>query len=284
MSKTFSIEYEWTQATHGASPEQATRAEISVWARDVCLTENMDRTQGSQRQSARLPALHLSRWLAANWWRLTWEPYDARATRGWQMSHRMGATGGGHLWPDISFSSDWNTVLVRSKPTIPRAAEPIRYSRECNHFIPADSFQEKMENFVASTIERLRQVAPTHGELEELWEEITNEKNDPEYAQWRRLEACLGYEPDEAPEELMKSLFAEYNRYGANVIHELAAASKNDSLRHLQAVTENIQSRGSSVQVPQYDEIRAILSNPAGDREELPWQRATRTARIARDA
>ena len=109
-------------------------------------------------------------------------------------------------------------------------------------------------------------------------------KNDPEYTEWRKLEASLGYETDEAPSELMENLFAEYDRYGATAIQELAAHSKNNSLWHLHAVTEDIQDRGTPMQVPQHDDIRGILPNQTENHEELPWQRATRTARNARDA
>ena len=283
MTKTLSIEHEWLQTRQAAHPEQATRAEISIWVGGVCLTENMDRIGGVQRQSAHLSALHLSRWLAANWWRLLWEPYDSRATREWQMSHRIGAAGGGCLWPDISFSSDWNTVLVRSAPTMPQSAEPIHYSQECNHFIPAESFEKEIENFVNSTVERLRCKAPGYRELDDIWEAVTREKNDPEYAEWRKLEACLGYEPDKAPGELMENLFAEYDRYGAGVIQELAAASRKDALRHLQTVTEDIQSRGAVMQVAQHNEIRSLLAARKERGEELPWQRATHAAVTARD-
>jgi hypothetical protein len=284
MSKPFSIQHEWLHTEQAPNPEKAAQAEISIWVEEVCLTENMDRIHEAQRHSARLSALHLSRWFAANWWRLFWEPYDARATQEWRTSHRIGAAGGGYLWPNISFSSDWNTMLVRSTSTMPLPAEPVHYLRECNHFIPADSFQKEIEDFVNSTVERLRYSAPGYRELGGLWEEVTKEKNDPEYTEWRKLEASLGYETDEAPSELMENLFAEYDRYGATAIQELAAHSKNNSLWHLHAVTEDIQDRGTPMQVPQHDDIRGILPNQTENHEELPWQRATRTARNARDA
>ena len=282
MNKTFSIEYEWLQTAPGTQPEQAAHAEISIWVRDVCLTENMDRIGEVQRQSAHLSALHLSRWLAANWWKLAWEPYEPRPTREWQMSHRIGAAGGGYLWPDISFSSDWNTVMIRSVPTIPSAAEPIHYSQECNEFVPTDIFEKGIEDFVNSTVERLRHAAPGYRELGDLWDEVTMEKNDPEYAEWRKLEACLGYEPDNAPDELMKDLFAECDRYGANAVQELAAASRNETPRHLRDVNEYIQSHGTAMQIPQHEEIGFILSIGRQNRATLPWQRAALAAGIAR--
>ena len=219
MSGHFTIRHEWLHGGQDVRPEQATQAGISIWVDETCLTENISRFGEAPRQSACLSSLHLSRWFAGNWWRLLWEPYDGRKSQEWQTAHRAGAAGGGYLWPDLSFSSDWNTILVRSTPTMPSTAEPIHYSREYNGFIPAASFERGIENFVNSTMERLEGLerlttaAPACRELADLWEEVNRERNDPQSAEWRRLEACLGHDPDDAPDELMEKLFGEYDRY-----------------------------------------------------------------------
>jgi hypothetical protein len=51
---------------------------------------------------------------------------------------------------------------------------------------------------------------------------LTAEREDPELSAWRRLEAQLGYDVDEAPEGLIASLHKFEREYGAGAIAEAA--------------------------------------------------------------
>ena len=173
-------------------------------------------------------------------------------------------------------------VLVRSLPTVPSVAEPIHYSRDYNHFISATSFEQGIDDFINSTIARLSTTATMYKELAELWDEVVKERGNPEFAEWRKLEACLGYDPDEAPTDLLESLQKEYAHYGTSVIQELAAASKSKALDHLHTVAEGVQSQGTTVMVPQCEDIRKRISAQTDQLGTPPWQRGTLAAKVAR--
>ena len=125
MSPSFSIGYEWLPGENGDESERLTFAELAINVGQSCATEVEDIYAKTVRSSARLSALHLAEWFAANWWRLLWEPQAN--TYSWRASHKIGNAGNGYVWPDLSFSSDWHSVHVSALPTMRWNAEPIRY-------------------------------------------------------------------------------------------------------------------------------------------------------------
>ncbi len=282
MSSSFAIQYKWLRKGRTKEPERASQADISILVNDVNLTHNTDLLHVISHDFARLSALHLSMWFADNWWRLLWEPDSGSRTPEWQMRHNIGAAGGGYVWPNLSFISDWNTISVHGTPTVPRAAEPIYYTRDYHYFVSASSFEQGIDDFVNATIDKLAVANPSYTDIGSLWNEVVEERNDHEVSQWRKLEACLGYDPDEAPEGLLEGLRREYSRYGTNAIHELAAGSGNQTVNHLRDVVEDVETHGSTVQSPQYQEIRKGFAERSLDPNALPWQRAVQAAKTAR--
>lgn len=282
MSSSFSIHYKWLRKGRTKEPERAAQADISILANETCLTHNVELLHAVPHDYARLSAFHLSRWFAENWWRLFWEPGGSQPTPEWQMRHNIGAVGGGYVWPNLSFTSDWNTISIRSTPTAPRAAEPIYYTKDYRYFISASDFEQGIADFVNATIDRLSMATPSYKDLAILWNEVVEERHDPEAAQWRKLEACLGYDPDEAPEGLLESLQGEYSKYGAPTVHELAAGSGSQALNHLRDLVADIEMHGSLVRVPQYKDVQERLAGQPTDPNVLPWQRAVQAAKAAR--
>ena len=281
MSAPFRIECNWLH--QGGDFELDGLAELSIFVGEECATEIEDRISNNTRRSARLSGIRLAEWFAANWWRLRWEPEYDGATLEWQTSHKVAAAGGGYVWPNLSFSSDWNTVLVRSRATKPLDTEPIRYLREFNSYISASGFERGIDDFVEATINGLSGIAKKETDLPALWEEVSKERNEPELTEWRKLEACLGYDPDEGPIDLLEALQKEKQSYGANAVEELAAASKGQALDHLRLLGEDVRKRGVKVQVCKYDEIQRRLAQLPNRSDMLPWQRATQAAQVTRD-
>ena len=279
MSTPLAISIAWLYGEPTDHPEQAGQAELTIVANGICLTENTHTLEKVIRSSARLSTVHLSNWIAGNWWRLLWEPHDGTRNLEWEMAHRMAAAGGGYIWPDISFSSDWNNVLVRSSPTRPSPAEPVRYWQESSTSIPMPEFEKAIADFVTATLDRLSSKVPQYGYLGDLWQEVSEEREDPDITEWRKLEACLGHDPDEASPELLQGLRERYHLFGANAIFELAAVSKDNTLQHLEDVTTSLVSQGNVIRVPQHQEIR---DNLASQTFSLPWHRGVHAATTAR--
>ena len=280
MSTSFSIDYEWLPSDHPDAAEGWTTAALVISVGRECATELYDLLAKTVRPSARLSALRLAEWFASNWWRLLWEPWAA--TYSWRASHKVGNAGGGYVWPDLSFSSDWQGIRITSRRTGRWEAEPVRYLNDFDHWVSVGDFERGVDEFVSGTIGRLSSVRTGPSDLGRLWAEIVSERADPEAATLRRLEACMGYEPDEAPSSLLDGLRRQMGSLGVNAVQEVATAYGTEAISRLRAVSEGVGERGLVVRVPQCDDIRGRLVAEDG-RSEVPWRRAERAARIARD-
>ena len=280
MKTTFSISYEWLPGNFDDVAEQATLAELTIEVAQSCATQVEDILAKTVRPSARVSALPLAEWFAANWWRLLWEP--KAETYSWRASHKAGNAGYGYIWPDLSFSSDLQTVMVSSRPTARWEAEPIRYLNRFDIPITLSDFESGVSDFIEGTVARLSNTQKTKSDLAELWQEITEERHNPEVAQRRTLEAIMGYDPDEAPEGLIASLQEQAKRYGAYAIQEMAAAVKDQALLQINGLWAAARESGVIVQIPGCVDLRQQLNsgdNPAAK----PWQQAEQAAQLARE-
>lgn len=231
MTNSFEIQCHWLDNGHGDEAEKVTFAEISINAGAKCATEVEDIFSRIVQSAAPLSALYLAQWFAVNWWRLLWEP-EANSYS-WRASHKVGNAGGGYVWPNLSFSSDWETILIKSCPTERWEAEPIRYLNQFDIPVSISAFAEGVDKFMSETIERLSNFTKTQSDLAEFWNEVMDERNNDEISERRTLEACMGYDPEEAPANLLDELHAGIDRYGKEAIQEVAAASGTQALSHI---------------------------------------------------
>lgn len=278
MPANFAIETEWECLASGAPEEIATFAAIGIRYGDAWLSEAEDRLIRSNRTKVHLSAYRLAEWLASNWWRLRWEP--RRQSIDWQMAHRLTAIGGGFVWPNITFSSDGAFVDVVAEPTQPRPAEPLRYLAEANLQIAAADFEASIEAFNAMVCGRLASSGIGETNLQLLWLELLAERAEPSVAHRRKLEALLGYDPEEAPENLLDRLAADAERLGESAVDELAAEghspiSAND-LQDIAAAHGREICEADAISLDDADS-RAV------ERNSLPWQRGNAAAALARE-
>ena len=280
MSTSFNIDYEWLPNEHDDAAERATLAELTINVGEFCATEVEDVFAKTVRSSARLSALRLAEWLAFHWWRLLWEP--TADTYAWRASHKVGNAGGGYVWPDLSFSSDWQSVLVRTRATTRCEAEPIRYLNTSDTFVSVRDFEKGMDRFINGTIARLTSTTKAQSDLSMFWNEVVHERRDPDRSGQRALEACMGYDPDEAPSRLLDSLQEQMASYGTSAIREAAAASREQTISHVENLWAAARKSDMTVCVPHTDDIRQRLDTASGH-TDVPWQRAERAAWIARE-
>lgn len=282
MSASFSIDHEWLSNEYGDSADKSTLAELTINVGQWCATEVEDTFAKTVRSSARLSALRLAEWFAFNWWRLLWEPQAN--TYSWRASHKVGNAGGGYVWPDLSFSSDWQSVLVSAHPTARWEAEPIRYLSRFDELpIHIADFERGVDNFIDRTIARLSSVKNVQCDLSSLWDEIARERQDAEVSKRRIIEACMGYDPEEAPDSLLDATIEQTKSYGGNAIREMAAEYKNDTISYVSYIQENAPKTDIIAHVPNCGDIRQRFEYECSD-ANIPWVRAEHTARIARES
>ena len=201
MTPRFDIDFRWLASDLPDERDRSTLAEITINADGFCATAVEDIPARTIRSSARLPAVRLAEWLAHNWWRILWEPHTDSPS--WRYSHRVANAGGGYVWPDLAFSSDWNSVQVQCQPTARHETALVRYNNSFTTRVPSAVFIRAIDSFLEGVTGRLIMTSKEGSGLSVLWGDLMQERQDPDIAWWRQLEAAMGYDPDEAPEPLL---------------------------------------------------------------------------------
>ena len=276
---TFKVEFQWLSREHGDPIERATLAELAIAVDGFLATELEDLLAKTIRPTARLSAFHLAHWFATNWWRLRWEP--EAGTFPWQMSHKVGASGSGYVWPDLTFCSDGSAVLVRARSTSGSPAQPLRYLSDFDVFIQASDFERGVDDFIEAVLARLASQGLYDVDLAALWKELWEERSEPDLAAWRKLEAIMGLDPDEAPDALINSLREAAVSSGIGAIEEIAAASKTKALSDLEVLLDEARPKAAPVDVADLADVRQRIDREV-DPSRFPWLRAAQAASIAR--
>jgi hypothetical protein len=208
-------------ATFDGDPAAA-RIQISIGCHNSFRAEN--RWSNSVEDAPYLSAFPLALWLAGAWWRLRWEgePPNRQRSLDWFMSHEVPAAGHGFLWPRLTFLSDGDTIIAECRPTPPDSEEMVRYLEHFDASVSATAFEFGVDLFMGQVIGRLG--AWKDGkQLDTLWREVQRERNDPGLAAHRRIEALMGFDPDEAPAGLVDRLRTREAEAGSEALAEIAA-------------------------------------------------------------
>jgi hypothetical protein len=278
LTEQFKVDFQWLAREYGSPAERVTLAELAIAAGSLHATELEDLFAKTIRPTARLSAFHLAQWFAANWWRLRWEP--EADTLSWRMSHLMGASGGGYLWPDLEFSSIGSAVRIHSQATSADTAQPVRYLNSFDVYIGASEFERAVDEFIEAVLARLVNEGVDEGDLAALWKEVREERREPRLSAWRKLEAMMGFDPDEAPDPLIEDLEERAARWGVSAIEELAAASKEKASSDLELLL-HARCKSAPVRVPDLNSVRQRIGSEV-EPSAYPWARAAQAAEIAR--
>jgi len=272
----FEIEADWERLDRGTPEERACFAAIGMKFNNVWLTRAEDSFVGRLRDKPHLSGYKLAEWLAWNWWRLRWEPFNRRA--GWRMAHRLATIGGGYVWPNVTFQSDGQRIIALAKPTLLHPSEPLRYVEDYIGVLPAGSFVDAVDLFVGKVLGQLHQEKLTHTNLELIWNSVTEERSDPAMAARRRLEALMGFDPDEGSSSQIESLVGDGTVLGERAVDEVAAGKELLSAKEFQDLADT---DGFSASPRDAAQLPSSVRLPAFD--EAPWKRGAEAARALRE-
>lgn len=278
VKKDLQFDFDWLASGQTDASERAGLAALSICVNGKPVTELEDIFAKTVRRGARVSAHDLALWLAANWWRLRWEPQ--RESLSWKMSHQIGAVGGGYAWPDISFSSDGDFILIVGRPSSDWVGAPVRYLHAFEEIIGASEFEQGIDRYIEAVLERMSSFEHIESTLPDLWAEICEERKAPEQVDWRKLEALLGYDPDEASPSVIEVLQGMGKTVGRCAIEEIASASQNNALDHIRTLLAH-QGEAVPTIVPGRASLREKINQVAY--MALPWQQAERAAGLVRD-
>lgn len=273
------IDAEWELLNSGAPEEKACFAALGIRSGDIWLSEADDRLVKRTRTAPYLSAYRLAEWLAWNWWRLRWEP-RTRA-EDWALAHRMATIGGGYVWPNITIYSDGERIVVTAKPTQPTPAEPVRYIANTAVILRAVEFENAIDAFLGQVQGQLRSEGVSETNFDRIWNAVREERNDSEAVRWRKLEAMLGFDPDEADASLVERLITDAETLGQRAVLEIAADHEAGTILTSQQFREMARTSGvasspaDAAQLEPTTRLPIIGQAPA-------WQRGAEAAKALR--
>ena len=270
----------------GSAEEQATFGMLVMAANGRPLTAGMDTAGDTLNLGPYVSGYPFAEWLAWNWWRLRWElgrPAAESAARRWDFAHRMSTIGEGYAWPNIAIFSDGRRSFLVSEPSQNPDSVMFRYiGTSRREAVSAESLEAAIDQFAEAVLTRLdgRELRDTN--LHRLWSDLKTEREDLELARFRRLEAQLGYDPDEADEGDIRDRLNDADAIGEEALGEVAADEAAHGGTMSAKDIENVAKR-SGFDANSNDAV--VLSDPANaprPGEIQAWRIGQRLARSIR--
>lgn len=286
MSSNMKIDLDWLPPFRGTKEIGRTSAEIQILFGSENATRFEDAWSQSIQHRARVSVYPLALWLASSWWRIRWEPLPSRislapdrmsAHTNWRMSHELPAAGYGFIWPQLALASDGEAISAKCRESVAVPGEPVRYLSNFDVFVQARDFEIETDNFIDLVLRRLDSLGET--DLHILWREVLAERADPEQSAARRLEARLGYEPDEAPFLLLRRLLDLVSEAGPGATDEVAPICAGSRPTETLDEVMNLASRPGI-----FGKISLPVAMPFDYRTMPPWERGRRLANLVRES
>lgn len=271
----------WEQCECADPLEAATYCSLAIRLGDLPITEVRDEAARTTREVVRVSAYPLAVWLASAWWRLRWE--GPRQNADWRLAHQLGAAGGGYTWPDVTFSSDGESIHVEVRRSLGRKWEPVTYLNRAKQAITASSFEAAVGEFVEKVLARLAETGHAMSALSELWATVRSEQRDGHLVTARRIEAILGFDPEEAPHGLVDAYSEGARQFGTEAVTEFAALATNGAAPDWTRVSADL-ARGADIHIEDYQQHKAQASSAARQAAPgaRPWERGEAAARAVR--
>jgi hypothetical protein len=223
--------------------------------------------------------------MAGNWWRLMFEPLppeNLKPTEDWRMAHEMPAAGQGFLWPQVILATDSEKMQIWAKPSRTETNQAIKYLNGLTAPFSIDiaDFIKQIDFFINNVLSRLNATGNKETDLFHLWHEIQDERTDADSSTYRKIEAEMGFEPDECPEEIVSDSLGLATRLGENNFSELAPVCGKSSVKGpLKEIRELLAEKGIKGKPGLFSENFSVAES---QHSFQPWQHANESARKTR--
>jgi len=278
MSGYFEIDASWPDAQSRADDV----AEISIRLGDDVLTRIADLAANTNRDFVRASAVSLGLWFADNWWRLRCEPIDDAnlPSVDWRLRHELSAASGGTQWPPMMIYSGGERVTFAPSINRQPSIGQLRFLETRVRTIQASQFELGVDDFFTLVLDNCANSndAPVLGTLVH---QLKAERNEPELAAWRRLEACLGFDADEAPADVIDHFLKISDRLNERDIEEAAIAAQGASSPAV--LDDAIAASEASELVLDFGITERVNLNQGDILYPSPWQQAEAAASQVRD-
>lgn len=252
-------------------------AEISLRVGDRVISRIADTEKGTVRDFFRASSTGLAFWLADNWWRLRWETIrDSRfPSVDWRLRHELNSASGGALWPPVMIFSVGDRIAFAPSVGKKFVDGPQSYFPFKIGMVAADEYGRELDSFFEGVLEHCAMTVDGNA-LNILLKQIATERNDPELAGWRRLEACLGFDPDAAPDEVVNALVKLEDVAGEDGVEEAAHALPGaDAAQFLSLAIEATHESKVEIDLSLADSLQRDWNLPS---HASPWEMAEAAA------
>ena len=226
MSGELTVSLSTEELASGSPEERATFGLFSVTANERLLTAGQDSDSDELRHGPHVAGYPLAEWLAWNWWKLRCElgrPSGQGARSRWDFAHRMASIGEGYAWPNIMIFSDGLQSFLVSEPSRSPSTVLFRYiGAQRREAVSTEEMESAVDGFVESVLARLDDHGIHGTNLHRLWNDLAAEREDPEVTRFRRLEAQLGYDPDDVDEDAVNHHLRDALILGEEALGEIA--------------------------------------------------------------
>jgi hypothetical protein len=253
---------------------------IAIASNDSVFTRLLRLGESLPQDHLLAPPGQLAFWLVDNWWRLRYECIPVSAWNSdWLLAHDLSSIGG-YAWPRLRLWAEGTQIGLWSRSDPVGVVGPVRYLTDALTLIPADVFEKEVDRFLDVISSEAAGLASDWMALREQVEALAVERNDPEQAAWRILEAQLGYDVGEAPDALMESLSALRDEYGDEAVAEAAMAIPgSEAAAVLETEIEAAKEHHWKCDLRQ---IASLANNVIQKSNEPPWKLAEAAAAAVR--
>ncbi|ALU90689.1 hypothetical protein [Herbaspirillum rubrisubalbicans] len=268
-SRSFTFSANWPDPTDDV-------AEFRLQLGHTVISRIADIGKGTNRDYFRASATTLAFWLADNWWRLRWETLSGNGLPSidWRLRHELNSAAGGELWPRVMIYSVGDRIAFAPSVGKKTVGGPQAYFDFPVGVVPADDYERELDALLAAILGHCAKMADGEA-LQTLVAQIARERNDPELAGWRRLEACLGFDADMAPDAVINALVDLEAIAGENGVEEAARAVPGANCpQTLHTVIEATKASTLEIDLGMAAEISEFLSDQALPSAVSPWRMA----------
>lgn len=231
----------------GGRIENSTLGYFVMSRGDACLTRGTHKLESKESLKKTdgpfVSAYYAAEWMAWNYWRLCYEPYptsdsfakthddenDTEQLVHWATRHNLSGIGNGYAWPNITISSDGLKVLIKSTRTKNNKGV-FKYEGAKTLSVPLEELISAISSFVENTIDHLKDAKVRESSLHEIWKAVRDEIDDDYLHRYRRIEAMLGFDPDEGDVGLIKRHLSDIRKSDEETVQELASYNKGAGL------------------------------------------------------
>lgn len=275
---------EWISLKGGDPEERATFGAIGLKVGDVWLSEGMDKFTNSTKEAPLLSGFYLAEWIAWHWWRLRWEPRPHPLTIEWKLAHKFTSVGNGYVWPDVTVWFDGKRILLTSQRSDEDPNSTYHYDCDFSVAIPPQQFERAVDKFMNSVCNRMKEQGIRNSNLHNLWQKLQSDRREPEIHRRRKLEALMGFDPEDAESEILDTLINEATNLGEDAVDELAAAGIVAERPGITKKLENIaRTYGFKVSKQESFSFHRGFKSTSAAEYKPAWVAGTRAAKALRN-